>query len=94
MPLTEIYVLAIIFVFMPWSLALILLADFFQAQVLISALKGSMSTFLPLVALHIMATTHYMCLSRNPQAANMLRQAEQKTLLCTEEGSFWHALWP
>lgn len=62
-----------------------MLADFFQAQVKTSALKGSTSTFLPLIAPHIMATTCNVCLSRKPQAANMLRQAEQKTLLCTGE---------
>lgn len=72
---------------------LLILADFFQAQVQTSALKGSMSTLLPLVGPHIMATTHNTCLSGKPQAANMLRQAEQKTLLCTE-GNFWRALWP
>lgn len=62
-----------------------MLSDFFKAQVKTSALKGSMSTFLPLVAPHIMATTCNVCLSGKPQAASMLRQAEQKTLLCTEE---------
>lgn len=47
-----------------------------------------MSTFLPLVAPHITATTHNVCLSRKPQAANLLRQAERKTLLCAGEWSF------
>lgn len=64
---------------------LFILADFFQAQVKTSTLQGSTSTFLLLFAPHIMATTCKVCLSGKPQAANMLRQAEQKTLPCTEE---------
>lgn len=73
---------------------LLILADFFQVQVKASALKGNMSTFPPLVAPHIVATANNTCLSGEPQAANMLRQAEQKTLLCAGGWSFWHALWP
>lgn len=64
---------------------LFILADFFQAQVKTSTLQGSTSTFLLLFAPHIMATTCKVYLSGKPQAANMLRQAEQKTLPCTEE---------
>ena len=60
-----------------------MLADSFQAQVKTSALKGSTSTFLPLIAPHIVVTTRKVCLSGKAQAANVFRQAEQKTLLCT-----------
>lgn len=92
--LPEVGVLAIILVFMPRSLAFTHFSRLLSSSGPDLCSQRKHVNISSLVGLHIMATTHNTCLSGKPQAANMLRQAEQKTLLCTGEGSFWRALWP